>query len=362
MAHAELVRQIQIFTHHAYRQPTVVQDFRPMADGHGGLTFGFRVESAAGEPLDALVLRLAPAGVTRKGNTDVYRQAPLLRALHSAGLPVPPLRWAESGEEWFGVPFVMTALLPGRTFIGWEPHASFRAPGVGAAVWRATAAALPGFHRFDWQTHLPDWAEPRPLRAEVEFWDPILARAPEPGWIAMGTTVREGLLASLPQDAPVGLLHGDYQPGNALFDFTSSEAGTSPEGGPPPEGGASPDGGRLVAILDWELAGIGGQLLDIGWLQMMGDAESWHADYQSLNPVPVDELAAIYEEGMGRRFPSIPWFRALAGYRFGSIACLNVKLHRRGQRVDPLWERMAPSIPSLFARAEQLLREWRTFD
>ena len=341
MALDDLARQLQAFTDYAYRRPTAIRDLRAMADGHAGLTFGFRVESGTGVALDALVVRLAPAGVKRRGNTDVYRQAPLLRVLHAAGLPVPPVRWADAGEEWFGVPFVMTALLPGRTFIGWEPHASFRDPAVAADVWRRTAAALPGFHRFEWRAHLRDWAEPRPLREEVEYWDPVLARAPEEEWIAAGSALRDRLLESLPDDSPVGLLHGDYQPGNALFDLLD------------------PEEGRLVAVLDWELAGIGAQLLDIGWLQMMGDPESWHRDYQPVNPVPVDELAAIYEQGMGRRFASIPWFRALAGYRFGSIACLNVKLHRRGQRPDPMWEQMAPSIPALFSRAGQLLGDWR---
>ena len=251
---------------------------------------------------------------------------------------MPPVRWADPGEEWFGVPFVITEMLPGRTFIGWEPHESLRDPAIAADVWRSTAAALPGFHRFDWESKLAGWDSPRPLREEVAYWDPVLARAPEPEWVAMGTSVRDRLLETIPDDAPVGLLHGDYQPGNALIDLFR------------------PQGERLVAILDWELAGIGGQLLDVGWLQMMGDAESWHHDYQPLNPVPVKELAAIYEEGMKRGFPSIPWFRALAGYRFGSIACLNVKLHRRGQREDPLWERMAPSISALFGRAGELLQ------
>ncbi|HEX9843585.1 MAG TPA: hypothetical protein VGC20_12585 [bacterium] len=42
--------------------------------------------------------------------------------------------------------------------------------------------------------------------------------------------------------------------------------------------------------------------------------------------------------------------------RFGVIGCLNVKLHRKGQRHDPMWERFAPSIPFLFGRAAALLR------
>ena len=47
------------------------------------------------------------------------------------------------------------------------------------------------------------------------------------------------------------------------------------------------------------------------------------------------------------------WYQAFAGYRFGVISCLNVKLHRRGQRHDPTWERFAPAIPHLFGRARE---------
>ena len=36
---------------------------------------------AGGAPVGSYVLKMAPVGVARRGNTDVYRQAPLLRAL-----------------------------------------------------------------------------------------------------------------------------------------------------------------------------------------------------------------------------------------------------------------------------------------
>jgi aminoglycoside phosphotransferase (APT) family kinase protein len=71
-----------------------VANLAVMEDGHAGLTFGFDTVNAAGQPLDSYVLKLAPAGVARRGNTDVYRQAPLLRVLKAAGLPVPAVPWA----------------------------------------------------------------------------------------------------------------------------------------------------------------------------------------------------------------------------------------------------------------------------
>ena len=46
-----------------------------MEDGHAGLTYGFEVVDVAGRSLGAYVIKLAPLGVARRGNTDVYRQA-----------------------------------------------------------------------------------------------------------------------------------------------------------------------------------------------------------------------------------------------------------------------------------------------
>ena len=55
----------------------------------------------------------------------------------------------------------------------------------------------PGCHHFDWQRHLPDWQAPCALRDEIERWDPILAKSPEPRWIEAGLRTRERLLATL---------------------------------------------------------------------------------------------------------------------------------------------------------------------
>jgi hypothetical protein len=64
---------------------------------------------------------------------------------------------------------------------------------------------------------------------------------------------------------------------------------------------------------------------------------------------------AIYEEGRGCKVCDAHWYQAFAQFKLGSIACLNVKLHRKGQRTDPVWERFVPSIPLFFSRAEALL-------
>ena len=97
-----------------------VADLRPMEDGHAGLTFGFDVINNASESLGSYVLKLAPAGVARRGNTDVYRQAPLLRGLAKAGMPVPAVPWASPREDLLGAPFIIMERLPGRIFFVWD--------------------------------------------------------------------------------------------------------------------------------------------------------------------------------------------------------------------------------------------------
>lgn len=308
------------------------------ADGHAGLTFNFQVtDPATGGIADDLFLKVPPKGVKRKQNTDVYRLVPLLDTLDQCGIPVPKVRWAGDDEDWFDVPYVMTEKMPGRTLLVWDPHSSYaRTPEVMEPLWRLTAEALVDIHKVDWRTALADWEQPRPLDIEVNRWDRIYGQAPYPEWVTAAEEVHKLLLDTMRDGQPVGLIHGDYQPGNLLF-----------------------ENGKLVAILDWELSGIGAHLLDIGWLMMCADPLSWVDSWGPIHPLPIDQIREIYETGRGQKYPDIPWYQALAGFRLASIGCLNVKLHQKGQRQDPLWENFIDAIPVMFERAKQLLMEYR---
>jgi aminoglycoside phosphotransferase (APT) family kinase protein len=318
-----------------YGASACVDALEVMEAGHAGLTFGFRViERSDAGALAHLVLKLSPPGVRRAGNTDVYRQAPLLRALHAQGLPVPDVPWAGDDEAWFGTPFVMMQWLPGTPFFVWQPDARFdRTPHAVAPLWEQCVDALVQLHRFDWQRHLPDWARPIPLQDEITRWDRILGKAPEPAWLEAGQRVRERLLEHLPPSPAPALLHGDCQPGNMLY-----------------------ESGRLTGIIDWELASIGSPLLDVGWLMMLADPLGWPPDWRPVCPLTPQAIAVRYGVEPG----AMAWWQALAGYRLGAISCLNVHLHRSGRRPDAVWERFALAIPVMFGRAAALLRDAQT--
>ena len=313
-----------------YGASAAVEGLAPMEAGHAGLTFGFRVvERGTARERARLVLKLSPPGVRRAGNTDVYRQAPLLRALHGVGLPVPDVPWAGDDDSWFGTPFVMMEWLDGMPFFVWQPDARFdRSPGAVTPLWLQCVDALGPLHRFDWQRHLPQWERPIALGDEITRWDRILAKSPEAAWIGAGRRVRELLLDDPPPDPAPTLVHGDFQPGNMLY-----------------------ADGRLTGIIDWELASIGAPLLDVGWLMMLADGTGWPPEWRPLCPLSPAAIALRY----GAEPDAMAWWQALAGYRLGAIGCLNVHLHRSGRRSDPVWERFALAIPMMFARAAALL-------
>jgi aminoglycoside phosphotransferase (APT) family kinase protein len=330
-----LLARLQEFIENECGPGSRVANLAAMEDGHAGLTFGFALVDVAGQPLDSYVLKLAPAGVTRRGNTDVYRQAPLLRALKAAGMPVPAVPWASPADDVLGTPFIIMERLPGRVFQVWEPHSSFpRDPVRVRRVWLQAARLLARMHQIDWQTSLPNWEKPRSLSGELDFWTPLLRHAQEPDWLAAGTELRALLDAHLPDSDPVGVVHGDFQPGNILY-----------------------VNGEAEGLIDWELSSIGSQGLDLGWLLMMADKQAWHLGWQPVAPISREELICAYGEAGGPALDRTDWYQALANFRLGAIACLNVKLHRTGKRTDVFWERFAPSISTLFARGIELARD-----
>lgn len=326
-----LQAQLDLWAAAHYHEGVMVTDLRPMP-GHAGLSFGFTVGDTEGA-IDRLVMRMPPKGVRRRGNTDVLRQVPLLRALAAQGVPVAPVVWFDDDERWFEVPYFMVRFLRGETYAVRDPSPAF--DGVTCAqVLRSAVEALALVHRVDHRTALANWEEPKDLRTEIEFWAPILQKAAEPEWIEMGERTRALLLEHLPSDPVVGIFHGDFQTNNVLFDRAS-----------------------VVALIDWEISGIGAQLLDLGWLLFMNDADSW-ADGTGLGDVPpFDEIVAWYSAAVGRdvSLADVAFYRALSGYRFGVISGLNVMLHRTGKRHDPEWDGIALSVPSMFGRACELL-------
>ena len=300
--------------------------------GNAGLSFGFDVVGPTGAVARSLVVRFAPPGVRRSGNTDVLRQVPLLRALADAGIPVAPLVWWTGDEAWFGTDAIVQERLAAGPLRLWGGEGGAPDPGP---YLRNAVDVLARIHALDWERSLAGWEQPRPVSAEIAFWQRLLDKHPEPAWTAAGQRLAGALLRTDPGRHRTGLFHGDFHTNNVLFD----------------------DGGAVAAVVDWEIAGIGATGLDLGWLALMTDPSCWHPDQQAAMRVVAEPrvLREQYEAASGVAVPDLAWYQALACYRFGAIAGFNVRLHRTGRRPDPLYEEMASSVPVFFARGLELV-------
>jgi aminoglycoside phosphotransferase (APT) family kinase protein len=311
-----------------------VDRLRPMP-GNAGLSFGFDLACPT-YSVEPLVIRLAPPGVRRRGNTDVLRQVPLIDALDRAGIPVAPVLWSTDDPAWFGTDAFVQPLLDGLPLHRTDPAAGVRVPGGDLMPFlRQGIDVLARIHAIDWRSNLADWSEPRSVTDEIEFWRPILDKYAEPAWAEQGQALADRLERTDPGGHRVGLFHGDFQTHNLLYR----------------------DDGRLAAVIDWEIAGIGAVGLDLGWLMMMTDRSCWYAAKLEQFLVSADpaDLVDWYVDATGWNQPHAAWYEALAAYRYGVIAILNLSLHRTGRRVDPVSELDGLGVPHLFARGLELI-------
>jgi aminoglycoside phosphotransferase (APT) family kinase protein len=302
--------------------------------GNAGLSFGFDVLDATGAVRRSLVIRLAPPGVRRAGNTDVLRQVPLLEALRRSRVPIAPLVWWTGDPAWFGTDGIVQERLPARS-IGLFRADPLAPPEDLSRQLRAAVEALAAVHAVDWQRELAEWQDPRSIPDEVAAWDRLLDRFPNAGEAEAGRRLGAELLASDPGGHRVGLVHGDYHVNNVLFD----------------------DRAAVAAVIDWEIAGIGATGLDLGYLSVMSDPSCWHPSRGVLLRAVAApaQLQEWYEAAAGIPVPHASWYQALACHRFGAIAGFNLRLHRTGRREDPLYEELASSVPALFRRGMELL-------
>ncbi len=329
----ELSRRLVPFCQHHYDDPDArVFDVHKMP-GHAGFAYGFSVQSR--NDREGWFIRLPPPNVQWKGTADVLRQVEVLNALDGTTVPHCSVRWSGADTQWFGCPYFIVPKLQGDVLrLGAGEWGAALSRNVLNDLGNQAMTALAKIHRIDWRKKTPYLGDPIPFEDDVVRWDRFYERAADPERLALVPQVRKRLLERLPKDAPVGVFHGDFQTANLFCSPT----------------------GTLLAVIDWELTGVGATLNDLGWIATFSDPAAWHKGTDArpsfLDP---DTLIAMYTDAWGKPLPDINWFRALAAYKFAIISGFNLSLHRRGKRDDPLWEVSKLSMEPLVQRALDLL-------
>ena len=288
-----------------------VLSLRAIPESHSGFTYMVEAElegvSVGG------VLRLPPPGARPLGPADVGRQGRIMSALHAAGIPVPAILASSDEPVLDGRPFVLMERVPGVRI---EEALAYASPQELVAEAFATARRL---HEVPpARTGIGEEA-PTSAVEEVQRWQGLRTRAPEE-LLARAGELEERLLGFPPAARPPALVHGDYHLGNLLFT----------------------DGG-VVAILDWEIAELGQPPLDEAALCLLAiRAPFGEPQPGAAAALPLEEMVRLADAG-----PDFDWYLAATCHKYASILGYNLGLHRRGRRVDPVYEELLTTIPGL---------------
>lgn len=303
--------------------------------GHSQITIGFEL-NVPGRETERLVLKVPPPGVTARNNFDLMRQVPVLQALQSHGVPAPQPRYWSANTSVFGGPFLMMSRLPGAS--PGDVFADDAGRGIVDAQqqFREAIVTLTRVHSVGAQD-LQGWGVARDVQQEIEHWVGVVRKSTDRDWIAQAMRVRELLHRHTPPHVPVGLVHGDYYTNNWVF-----------------------DGSHLSGVVDWEGASLGPMLIDLGWVCVMYDPESWGPTRRQRMGWEADpgQFVTWYRQHSSHDLSHIDWYKALAAYRLACITAYYYERHKTGKRHNPAWDVLGEAFPHLLTVAERRLRSF----
>ncbi|CAN5201348.1 phosphotransferase family protein [soil metagenome] len=238
--------------------------------------------------------------------TDPASEFAALDGLADKGVRAPRIWAQDPAGEIFGGPAVLLERLSGRTdaveFLGADRETGrSRTLDLARAAAELHAAPLSGLGAAESQ--VAHWRQQFEV-ARVESYPTI-------SWLFDWLEDHE--------DAPgeQALVHGDFRPGNVLF-----------------------DGDHIVGILDWEMAHIGDPIEDLAW--------AYRALWSPERFVPLEEFVAAYEAAGGNHVSAdaLRWNRVLCELKFAVISLrasrsfadntsTNLRLIDRGRTVVP---------------------------
>lgn len=257
-------------------------------------------------PSGNYVLRRKPPGETLKGAHAVDREARVLLAVGSAGLPVPKVHAVCMDETIIGSVFYVMDMVEGRIF--WDA----KVPGVGKserrAIYDSMNETIARLHSIDYQAvGLADYGKPgNYFSRQIDRWSRQYRADEEAGREPILDRVIDWLEENLPQgDDQNAIIHGDFRIDNLIF---------------------HPIEARVVAVLDWELSTLGHPLADFAYNVMMyrmpphivaGLAD---ADLEALGIPQEDAYVAAYCRRTGRSsIPNLDYYIAFNFFRLAAI-------------------------------------------
>lgn len=308
--------------------PAERAEIRELAGGNANETLELRWDD------DAYVVRIPPAvSPAPELLAAMDREAAALSAVAGTDVPAPAVCHHCTDTSVLGEEFLVLEHLEGEVLEG-ELPARFDAPGTREAIVRGIVDALAALHAADPPAAFADdpatpgeylEAQLGTFRRQLEWAEEVTADARRVEGLA-------GLLDRLDDRRPdsagdAAFVHGDFKPDNVLV--------------------APGDSPAIAGVLDWEMAGRGDPLADLGWLlsywshpddpsyvtpafrERYGDhdlfpvAEVFHEEYTAFTTHPdTPGRGAIvdrYESLTGRTYRHDQFYRALGAAKLAVI-------------------------------------------
>ena len=290
-------------------------------------------------------LRIPPPSAPETRDGGIIREWRIIEALDGTDVPHTAAIAACTDTSVLGRAFYIMGFVDGWSPMGLETKSDGSRPWPepfdtdlearrGLAFQLVEGIALLG--NVDWRAKgLEDLGRPDGFHErQVDRWTAFLERIKGrelPGFDEASAWLR----AHKPIDYIPGLMHGDYQFANVMYE-TGAPA-------------------RLAAIVDWEMGTVGDPKLDLGWV-----VHSWPADtaersdgfsYVDMQGMPSrDEVLAHYSQASGRQVDDIDYYMVLAKWKLAVV--LEQGFQRAGD--DEKLLAFGPVVLDLMAGAAEL--------
>jgi len=258
-----------------------VEDLDRASLGHSAETLLFTVRHDGASERVVLRLRPAPPGLLEP--YDLQRQFDVLRALERTPVRAPRALWHEPTGTVLGREFYVMERLDGDVYeqslpdVGVDVVVRMSGSMVDqlAAIHAAGAGDVGPTHGLDHWRDEVERVRRAPLPALERLHHELLRHRPEPR-------------------NPTTLVHGDAKHGN--FGFVD---------------------GEVSAVYDWEMAGIGDPMTDVGWMELMW---TMPGSFTTVDGAPdVDWFVDRWEARTGLVAHDRPWYRAQQAYKMSAI-------------------------------------------
>lgn len=174
------------------------------------------------------------------------------------------------------------------------------------------------------------------MEQEIKHWRAVAIQAESEQPLI---DLLDALLANPPEaSGPMTPVHGDPKQGNCLW-----------------------KGAELQAMLDWEMAGVGEPLTDLGYMFQFydqGDMSFANAGFELEGWWPRSRVIDQWQRATGRHVRDMRRYEALALCKVSSIIALGFHLSRTGRATDPRfasWGAVVPLYIDLAQRRAQMV-------